>query len=142
MLKFRKAKNSDIEFLLNLRKVTMHEHLLNAGIKLDGKGHLDRVLYEFGCAEIIIFDCVEVGLLKVNRSQDPWKLIQIQITPEGQGHGLGEKIIKNLVAEANNNGMGVELSVLRENQARKLYENCDFSVIDEKDCEYIMRTTT
>jgi len=142
MLKFRKAENSDIEFLLNLRKVTMHEHLLNSGIELNEKGHLARVLYEFECAKIIIFDYVEVGLLKVNRSQDPWKLIQIQIVPEVQGHGLGKKLIQNLVTEANKNGVGIELSVLRENQARKLYESCGFSVIDERDCEYIMRTTT
>ena len=142
MFKFRKAKNTDIEFLVNLRKVTMHQHLLNAGIELKGKDHLDRVLYEFECSKIVIVDGVEAGLLKVNRSQNPWKLIQIQLASEIQGRGLGKKIVQNLVSEAKKIGINIELSVLRENRARKLYESCGFSVINEKKYEYMMRTDT
>ncbi len=143
MFKFRKARNTDIEFLVNLRKATMHQHLLNTGIKFREKDHLDRILYEFECSKIIIVGGVKAGLLKVDRSKNPWKLIQIQLALEVQGRGVGKKIVQNLISEANNIGINIELSVLRENpRARKLYESCGFSVVNEKKYGYIMRTNT
>lgn len=142
MFKLRKAKNTDIEFLVNLRKVTMHQHLLKAGIELSEKDHFDRVLYEFECAKIIVLDSEDVGLLKVDRSKNSWKLTQIQIAPKIQGRGLGKKIVQNLVSEANVNGNNIELSVLQKNRAIELYKSCGFSVIKKKEYEHIMRLNT
>lgn len=142
MFKFRKAIKSDVEFLFKMRKDTMHKHLINVGINLDESEHLDRVLYKFECAKIIIVGGMDVGLLKVSKSQKLWKLIQIQIIPEMQGIGFGRKIIQNLILETKNAGVGLELSVLRENPARMLYESCGFSVVDRNEYELVMRTDT
>jgi len=142
MFQLRKAKNTDIEFLVNLRKKTMHQHLLNAGIELSEKDHLGRVLYEFECAKIIVLDSEDVGLLKVDRSKKTWKLIQIQIAPEIQCRGLGNKIVQNLVSKANVNGNNIELSVLQNNRALALYKSCGFSVVKKEGYEHIMRLNT
>lgn len=61
---FRQAKESDLEFLLDLRKKTMNMHLKNVGNSIDDKSHLDRIMYRFGAAKIVLVNNTNAGLLK------------------------------------------------------------------------------
>jgi ribosomal protein S18 acetylase RimI-like enzyme len=140
MIELRKAEHADIPFLMSLRNETMRPHQLRAGMATDEQTQLARVLYRFECACIVRVDGADVGLLKLGRDSRPWRLIQIQLSPSVQGRGLGEKLVRAAVEEAREAGAAVELSVLKLNPARRLYERCGFRVIDEQGREYIMRT--
>ena len=117
----------------------MLPHLRNSGVDLDSEAQLARVMYQFEAAQIIIRDGNEIGLLKLDRSSNPWELIQIQIIPSLQGQGLGAVLIERVLAEALEAGVGVGLSVLKANPAKRLYEKLGFSLVSESEFEYSMR---
>lgn len=84
-------------------------------------------------------DGADVGLLKLDRDSRPCRLIQIQLSPSVQRCGLGENLVRAVIEEAREAGVAVELSVLKINPARRLYERCGFRVVEEQEREYIMR---
>ena len=117
----------------------MRQHLENTGIAINEEAQRARVLYRFDCAKIIMLDGVDIGLLKVNRDDNPWELIQIQLSPEYQGREFGEILIRQVLNEAQKAGAHVKLSVLKANPARKLYEKIGFRIIGESEYVYIMQ---
>lgn len=128
-------------FLLRLRRQTMAPHLLAAGTDLSEEEHERRVRYRFDCAVVLLFDGLPAGLLKVARDGAAWQLIQIQLAPELQGRGLGQRLIEGVLAEARKAGAPVELDVLKINPARRLYERLGFAVVAENEHSFDMRYT-
>jgi ribosomal protein S18 acetylase RimI-like enzyme len=137
-LTFRQATETDIPFLLELRRRTMSEHLRASGIEPSESERRARVLASFDCAEIILLAGAPVGLLKVVRGPDNWGLVQIQIVPEKQGRGFGSTILEKLLADAVNAQVTVRLSVLKVNPARQLYERLGFRIVGQNDHAYDM----
>jgi ribosomal protein S18 acetylase RimI-like enzyme len=136
---FRPATETDIPFLLELRRQTMSEHLRASGIEPSESERRKRVLAQFECAEIIMLAGSPVGLLKVVRSPDDWHLVQIQIVPEQQRKGFGTTILEKLLADAVQARAAVSLSVLRANPARRLYERLGFRIVGHNDRAYDMK---
>ena len=110
-----------------------------SGVELSAEEHLRRVLFRFECAEVVLFDGQPSGLLKVARDGKEWHLIQIQLAPELQGHGLGAWLIEGVLAEAREAGASVELDVVKVNPARRLYERLGFSIVAENQHAFDMR---
>ena len=125
-LSTRPATPADLPFLMRLRKLTMHEHLERAGERLDDDWHRQRVMAHFDSAHIVCLDGTPAGLFKHYRTQEEWKLVQIQLLPEHQGKGLGERLVRDLLDQARQAGLPVTLSVLHGNPARRLYERLGF----------------
>lgn len=138
-LTYRKCLNTDIEYLLWLRKKTMDEHLINSGINVSDENHLNRIMFKFDQAKIIILNQQKIGLLKISEHQNNIEIIQIQIEPLYQGKGIGQKIIKSIIERSSEEKLFVTLSVLKKNKAKKLYESIGFKVIIENDQSFIMR---
>lgn len=138
-LTFRRATEADIQFLRELRRKTMSDHLRNAGLEPSDKELTERVLARFECAEIILLRDMPIGLLKVARDGTKWDLIQIQLAPEHQSKGLGTSILLALLDDAVRSGVSVTLSVLRVNPARHLYERLGFRVVNESPHAYKMQ---
>lgn len=139
MISLRPAQASDLDFLMALRIQTMSAHLQNSGIEIALDEQKRRVLHRLDCAQIVNLDGVDCGLLKVSRDTEPWKLIQIQIAASAQGRGLGEKLIRQVLLDARQQGVAVELSVLKNNPARALYERLGFRLCGEDEFEYWLR---
>ena len=137
-LTFRAATETDMPFLLELRRKTMSEHLRLSGIEPSESERVERVLARFECAEIILLSGKPVGLLKVARDGKNWDLIQIQVLPEKQGTGLGSEVLTKLLDEAVQAKAAVTLSVLKVNPARRLYERLGFRIVDENERAYDM----
>ncbi len=57
----------------------------------------------------------------------PW--ISIGVRPGARGQGIGEKLLRALIAEAGLRGLGLCLSVRSENPARRLYDRLGFRVV-------------
>jgi ribosomal protein S18 acetylase RimI-like enzyme len=78
-------------------------------------------------------------LLKAYRDATEWHLVQLQIDPHYQGRGLGEQIIKTLLAGAQADALPVSLKVLKGNPAKRLYERLGFREISSDEREFHMR---
>jgi ribosomal protein S18 acetylase RimI-like enzyme len=137
-LSFRQATETDIAFLLELRRVTMSSHQVASGVTPTNEERLTRVRAAFECAQIIEFEVKPIGLLKVVRGDAEWQLQQIQLMPEFQRKGLGSAIVGSLIEEARSAGVGLRLHVLKVNPAKRLYERVGFAVERENDHAYEM----
>jgi ribosomal protein S18 acetylase RimI-like enzyme len=137
----RAATEADVPFLLELRRRTMTRHQIASGVIPSDEQHQRRVLARYECAEILLFGGRPMGLFKVEREGLDWVLHQIQIEPEFQGRGIGERLIRELVLEARRAGASLYLSVLTANPARRLYERIGFVAIGEGEHEIEMAIT-
>ncbi|SDI15913.1 GNAT family N-acetyltransferase [Paraburkholderia phenazinium] len=135
----RPATNADESFLLGLRRATMTEHLERVGEPSDAAAHHARLQYRYDAARIVCLDGVAIGLLKAYRDATEWHLVQLQIDPHYQGRGLGEQIIKTLLAGAQADALPVSLKVLKGNPAKRLYERLGFREISSDEREFHMR---
>jgi ribosomal protein S18 acetylase RimI-like enzyme len=127
----RPACESDFAFLLDLRAQTIEPHFSAAGIVHSPAEQEARVRELFECAEILELDGQSIGLLKVLREPTHWRVMQVQLSPQHQGAGIGGHLIKSLMCEAGVAGVPITLSVLKVNPARRLYERLGFKVISE-----------
>lgn len=134
----RKAIESDIPFLLSLRRETMDSHLAASGADCSDEFHLARLMHHFDCAEVLTSNGSPVGLLKVRREPEAWEIVQIQLSRQVQGNGVGRALLEGVLTDAANAGVGVKLSVLKANPARSLYERLGFKIVGEDAHEYFM----
>jgi ribosomal protein S18 acetylase RimI-like enzyme len=115
----------------------MNSHLKKAGFNLEEVSHLKRIMYEFESAKLIYLNEKKIGLLKITENEQFIEIIQIQIEPKYQGNGIGERIIKTII-ENNSMKKPILLSVLKQNNAKKLYEKIGFRIKDENEHSFIM----
>lgn len=134
----RQATPDDVPFLLELREITMGEHLRNIGMPTSQEDYLRRIQYKYDCAEIITVNNQPIGLYKVEYQPNEalWYLIQIQIIPQYQGQGIGYQLIHQLIQQAQKSNLKVGLSVIKTNPALRLYKRLGFAIVDEKQHEY------
>jgi len=129
---------ADEPFLLSLRKLTMTGHLQNANQPTDDVEHMTRIRFHIDDARIIQCNAVDVGLLKAYRSEGCWVVLQVQVLPDHQKQGIGSEAIKTILAIAKREKVIVRLAVLKDNQARRLYERLGFVVNSETEIDYQM----
>ncbi|MEN8503794.1 MULTISPECIES: GNAT family N-acetyltransferase [Paraburkholderia] len=129
-LTLRPALSADEAFLFDLRKATMTEHLARAGEASDDAEHRARV---------ICIDGAPAGLLKAHRTDTEWVVVQLQISPEHQGRGIGERVLHTVLRAAQKEALPVALKVLKGNPAKRLYERLGFETIGEDDRQFHMR---
>jgi ribosomal protein S18 acetylase RimI-like enzyme len=125
-IRLRAATPDDEPFLIELRKLTMTEHLERMGEPTDETSHRLRMRSNFDIAQIICCGAERIGLVKLVRSETGWYLQQIQVLPGYQRRGIGSGVIRAVLAEAHEAGATVSLSVLRGNPALHLYERLGF----------------
>jgi ribosomal protein S18 acetylase RimI-like enzyme len=137
-ISYRNCDDNDIGYLLWLRKETMNLHLNNSGFNLDDESHLKRIMYEFESAKLIYLNDKKIGLLKILENEKSIEIIQIQIEPKNQGKGIGERIIKTIIENNLIKKKPIFLSVLKQNNAKKLYEKIGFRIKTEDEHSFIM----
>lgn len=133
------AKDTDKTFLLNLRKLTMIEHLKTAGLFLSDQDHLNSLEKHFENSYIITSSKQKIGLLKYIETEKKIEIIQFQVLPEYQNKGIGTYLLNHLFSIAIKSSKPLELKVLKENPARYLYKEFGFKIIDEDSHEFYMQ---
>ncbi|MGE0623241.1 MAG: GNAT family N-acetyltransferase [Pseudomonadales bacterium] len=136
---FRDVTDADFEWLITLRQETMGPHLERSGRPLSPAEDRRRVQQDYQHIQILETDGVSIGMLKVIKTRDAWKVVQIQIVPDHQGRGIGSQVLAGLLAKAADADAPVVLSVLRVNPAKRLYERLGFRVVGEKPWAFEMR---
>jgi ribosomal protein S18 acetylase RimI-like enzyme len=134
---FVQAKESDKAYLLELRKLTMLEHLERAGQFLSEKEHSDRVNYKFQYSYLVFYNKQLIGTVKYHCKTNQVEITQIQIDPEYQGKGYGSGIVQQVLN--NESPKTVKLSVLKGSPAVKFYRQLGFEIIGEDAYEYHMQ---
>lgn len=148
---FIPATETDQNYLLALRKLTMVEHLERNGVYLTDKQHLERVQYNYHQAHLIqlhrplkqlsgqlaapIQNTV-IGMLKYQQNHTDLKILQLQIHPDHQNKGYGKAVMQQILRHANT--PKVSLTVLKGNPAIHLYKRLGFEVVGEDELEYWM----
>ncbi|HEX5685501.1 MAG TPA: GNAT family N-acetyltransferase [Ideonella sp.] len=127
----RPAAEADVPFLLHLRETAMDPHHRAAGIVQTPAEMEERVRSHWEEAQVIEVDGRPVGLWKLWRQPAAWWILQVQLMPAFQGHGIGATLIRALQAEALAAQMPLKLKVLKSNPARQLYERLGFVIVGE-----------
>ena len=141
---FRKVKHEDIDFLLSLRRKTMTQHLLAAGIRMTDEQHLMRIKEHFYESHIILADRKPIGLLKMgvvalNDTHKSLHIRQLQIMPKYQGKGIGSSVLTVAKKRALQLCLPITLNVLINNPARGLYLRHGFQVEKKTRIEFQLR---
>jgi ribosomal protein S18 acetylase RimI-like enzyme len=134
----RKAAESDIPFLFELRTKSMGPHHVLAGISQSDADAMARVRAYLDVAQVIEADGQRIGVLKVSEESESLRIVQLQLLPAHQGFGVGTSLVRAVLKQAHAQGKNVTLSVLRVNQARRLYERLGFRVVGEDEFSFHM----
>jgi GNAT superfamily N-acetyltransferase len=136
---FRQAQQSDIGYLLQLRKASMGEHLIAAGLDLSDQQHLERVNEFFADSTIILMNNEPIGLIKIAVLANKLHIRQLQIIPIHQGKGIGGKVLALIKRKAKELKLPITLNVLLANPVISLYLRHGFVVTGQNEVEYQMR---
>lgn len=136
-LELIRANENDKQYLFNLRKLTMVEHLEKAGLYLSDDEHLLRLNENYDCLHLIINAGKRLGAVKYQMFEEKLIIMQIQVHPSFQGKGIGKLVMQQLISLAKLRD--VELSVLKDNPAQLLYQRLGFVAYDEDEYEIFMR---
>jgi len=88
----------------------------------------------FPAAEWLIVEAEDaaIGRLAVERRESSLHLIDIALTPERRGGGLGGAILADLIDEAEALELPLSLQVDHANPARRLYERLGFRTLEAR----------
>jgi SAM-dependent methyltransferase len=78
-----------------------------------------------------------VGTLRTSRDRG-LVVDDVEVAPPHQGRGIGTRLLRRVLAEADRDGLPVRLRVLRASRARRLYERLGFAVEGSTDTHLLM----
>jgi ribosomal protein S18 acetylase RimI-like enzyme len=82
--------------------------------------------------QIVVLEDRPIGRLWVDRSTDPWRLLDLAMIDDARGAGLGTSVLRDLLDDADRAGARVALQVAVTNAgALRLYERLGFRRIGE-----------
>jgi ribosomal protein S18 acetylase RimI-like enzyme len=142
MLSRRPATHDDVPYLLQLRLRTLAVQLAQSGEVVSAEQHLARLMDEYHLAEVVLDQGAPVGMVKVQRGRERWTIVQLQVSPERQGRGIGTWLLREIIREAAEAGTGLALFVYRDNPAKRLYASLGFVIAGGTDSEDYMRLET
>ena len=87
---------------------------------------------------VILLDHEPIGRLYIDRTKDEIRLIDIALLPPHRNKGIGNSILKDILAEGGRAGLPVQIHVERFNRALRLYERLGFREIGDNSVYYLM----
>mgnify|MGYP000380332221 CR=1 FL=1 len=136
---FVTATADDVDFLLELRKLTMTEHLLAAGFSTSDEYHLARIHEHYNDSLIIFIDEQKAGLVKLSKMAASLHIRQLQILPRFQNKGIGSLVLKSVIKKGQSLNLPITLNVLLENPAKGLYQRHGFKITGKSNIEFQMK---
>ena len=138
--KLRPATWDDFEFLYNVLRTTMREHVERIWHWNDQwQREYFQINFNPDENQIIVLDGKDIGVFGTRRQDDEIYLARIYILPDYQNQGIGTLLLKSLLGQAALEGRAVALRVLKGNPARRLYERLGFETTQETQTHYYMK---
>jgi ribosomal protein S18 acetylase RimI-like enzyme len=139
-ISLRPATDDDYDFLWWLHCATMRSYVEKTwGWDEQWQARYFHDHFDPPTREVIECGGVPIGCISVEQGEDRIFLAAIEIAPDYQSRGIGTKLIRGLLNEADGRGVPVELQVLKVNLVRRLYERLAFAVVGETETHYLMR---
>ena len=91
--------------------------------------------------DLILEDGEPIGRLYVDRRRDEIRLIDIALMPEKRRSGIGGRLMRQVLDEAEGAGLPVQIHVERYNPALALYRRLGFEVVEDQQVYYLMKWT-
>lgn len=114
----RTAAQSDAEFLFDAKRKAMEPTSVLLGKFFDRNKEFEEYLSKFEPekVQVIEYGGMDIGRLRVVRSQESIYIGGIQILPEFQGKGIGASILADIVSESESSGIPITLEVHHVNE--------------------------
>jgi len=139
---FRHSTERDVDFLYAMHVATMKYYVDQTWGWDDAfQESVFRKNYVPAKIRVITFDGEDIGMISLEERDDVIFLRSIEILPTHQNQSIGARIIQHIIADAIPKQKPVLLNVLKVNPAKRLYERLGFSVIEETDTHFIMKTS-
>lgn len=138
----RKSEEKDFELTFGIKKAALKGYIVQAfgSWNEDWQLAAHRKDFSSGQFEIIEAAGVAAGYLWARRTDKTIYLVDICLSPEYQGMGIGSGLMEKLLSEARVRHLPVELGVFKVNHsALKLYEKLGFSRISETQTHILMK---
>jgi len=131
--------DEDLEFLYKLYASTRAEEMAITGWNEEQKEEFLRMQfnlqhkqymqsYKNATFEIILYNKAPAGRLYVDRRKDEMRIIDIALLPEFRRQGIGSKIMKDLIADADKKNLPLSLHMEHNNPAVSLYQRLGFEI--------------
>jgi ribosomal protein S18 acetylase RimI-like enzyme len=136
----RAANPQDYEFLYNLHRETLKEHI-DQTWGWDEAWQQAHFQEKFDISGKMIIECegVSIGCIAALDEGDHIFLSYIALKTDYQRRGIGTQLIEEVLASAAERKMPVILKVLRANPARTLYERMGFIITNTTETHHFMR---
>ena len=146
---FQAMTSDDLDFLRRVYASTRSEEMAQSGWGslqiqdfLDSQFDYQHRYYqsEFPDAsyDLILIDGTAAGRLYLDRRKSEHRIIDIALLPDYRGKGIGTRLLKQVLDEANRAGKSVGIHVERNNPALHLYERLGFLKTGESGLYYLM----
>ena len=149
LIRFRPIKEEDTEFLYRVYASTREEELaitdwseqqkeefLRMQFNLQHTQYLEN--YQGASFDIILLDKVRIGRIYVHRMPKEIRLMDISLLAEYRSKGIGTKLLKDLIGEADEKKHLLSFHVLQNNPALRLYERLGFKNAGEVGMHFLM----
>ncbi|HXT14442.1 MAG TPA: GNAT family N-acetyltransferase [Gemmatimonadaceae bacterium] len=138
----RPVHDGDLELLYRIYASTRAEELAVAPWTAEEKEAFLRMQfqaqhryyaehYREGSFDVVLVDDEPAGRLYVYRTTREIRIVDIALLPEFRGRGLGERMLRDLFAEADRAGKIVSIHVEHQNPARRLYDRLGFVAVED-----------
>lgn len=114
-----------------------------AFLKMQFEAQHSHYAEHFGRADfdLILSNGEPVGRLYLDRRDDEIRIIDIALLTEHRRKGIGGRLLKEILAEGESNGLPVRIHVERYNPAMHLYTRLGFQQIGDEGVYYLMEWT-
>ncbi len=131
----RPAKHSDIDRLFDVHRAALKDYVeLTWG--WDEAWQIAHFHEHFDPSKRLVISCEDddIGFLDLEVKQGMFDLQNIEIDPAYQGRGIGTRVIRLVLADAEARCLPVRPQVLKVNpRARRLYEQLGFIEVGQND---------
>lgn len=145
IVEFEAAFPEHLDELVRIRIAAMRESLMRIG-RFDPDRARERFASGFNpeYTRFINFGGVRVGFAVVKPEADRLKLDHLYIEPEYQGRGIGGKVLKTIFSTADQQGLPISVTALRDSDSNTFYQKHGFKLQDETewDINYIRMPKT
>jgi ribosomal protein S18 acetylase RimI-like enzyme len=136
-IELRQIETSDFDFLWRLHNAALKEYVTQTW-GWDENWQRESFIKAFNPSEgkIIVIDGKDAGYLWVIEKENEVLLASIRLLTGFQNHGIGSKIIRDLLDKSEK---PIRLQVLKVNPARRLYERLGFEICEETATHFTLK---
>lgn len=94
--------------------------------------------FPYASFELILLKNKPIGRLYLDRRQDEIRIVDIALLPDYRNQGIGSKLLKDILAEGQQNQLLVRIHVEQNNPAMALYTRLGFEKVAEQGVYWLM----